>query len=1362
MNALTVYAAEVLDSGQIRFGTGAENSVNTNGNLQQPFYFDQSANQWYQLTFSNYPLDSAIGVGGDGTNEWNNTGTIVTNPVLTNQALDYSGFTKYNGDKGYGTIVSVGTFSIDGLELEYKTSYTLPQNSAFINITTQITNRSTVNATNLRMWVGTRDDYVGTLDRPTKNRGNLVNGVFTQLAATSEKGKALQIIGGNSGVLFFSPSTKANVVQQRCCQFENVINQDPATSAIDATNDGSYAFYVRMADLRPGQSESFTWHYAAGKTSELANIAKNVAQAAAITKIMVENNTIHFQAIDFVDINGITLAKIKIESLPTNGSLTLNGTEVTVNQEIISADFDNLIYTPNAGFFGQDRFSWQAFVGNAYINAPSSMDITVEEDTDNDGIGNNVDPDDDGDGVNDAQDVFPLDSTEWVDTDNDGIGNNADTDDDNDGVIDAQDAFPLDPNESVDTDKDGIGNNADPDDDGDSVNDAQDAFPFDPAESVDTDKDGIGNNTDPDDDNDGVNDAQDAFPLDPNETVDTDKDGIGNNADPDDDNDGVKDAQDAFPLDLAESIDTDKDGIGNNADADDDNDGMPDAWELENGLNPLDATDANKDLDQDGRSNLDEFLQNTNPKKDDVAPVVNVPANVSLNATTLFTKVDAQLLQTQGTVTASDAGNEACCAVTAVGMVEEGLMLRPGRHIITWKAQDAAGNIGSAEQIVDIYPTISFGKDATVSEGRDSRFKVVLNGDSPTYPVVVDYTVGGSADSEDHNLSSGSVIIESGVEVQVPFSILADQVKEAEELIELSFVGEQNWGVKNTHKTRIVETNVAPELTLIAKQNHQQVTSIAKDAGLVELALSILDDNSKHDIRWLLPEGVTADISETKQLLSFDPSQLKANMLSLSATVIDNGSPAQTAEINILLKVLATTPELAERDTDSDGLSDREEGLTDTDQDGIPDYLDNIDETHLLPERGLSTNAYIIEADAGVKLTLGQVSMSSAFDGAEVTPNDFKISKLTVDDVPNKGGYFDFIVSNLPEMGQSVNVVLPQREAIPSRAVYRKYVEGKGWFNFVEDTNNHLSSAKGEQGYCPAPGSDAFKPGLKEGDWCVQLTIKDGGPNDSDSKVNGTVKDPGGIGQPIMHEVEVTTNGSGSMGLGMVLLMGFMAGVRRFGRRITGLLALLGLSFGANAVEFNADNLYLQLGAGQGHSSVERSDIAAELTKISDTIKVTDFDDTSKSYWFELGYKIHPNWGIELGYVDLGNVSVSFTGQVDQLEVESYLDKVSLSHPDSASGASIGMSYFYPLMDKLVLSGRAGAFFWEGDYSTLLKIKEGAFSYQHQSQNGTDLYVGMGLDYLPAEHWAIGLALRSYRLDGYHTDVVALSVGFDF
>ena len=39
-----------------------------------------------------------------------------------------------------------------------------------------------------------------------------------------------------------------------------------------------------------------------------------------------------------------------------------------------------------------------------------------------------------------------------MDTDGDGVGNNADPDDDGDGYEDADDAFPLDPEESVDTD----------------------------------------------------------------------------------------------------------------------------------------------------------------------------------------------------------------------------------------------------------------------------------------------------------------------------------------------------------------------------------------------------------------------------------------------------------------------------------------------------------------------------------------------------------------------------------------------------------------------------------------------------------------------------------------------------------------------------------------------------------------------------------------------------------------------------------------------------------------------------------------------------------------------------------------------
>ena len=250
-----------------------------------------------------------------------------------------------------------------------------------------------------------------------------------------------------------------------------------------------------------------------------------------------------------------------------------NGIDVSVKENIV------MVYAPGVSDNDGDGVNENS---DAF---PLNLDESV--DTDGDGIGNNEDTDDDGDGYLDLVDDFPLDATENTDTDGDGTGDNADTDDDGDGVEDSDDAFPLDASESVDTDGDGVGNNADTDDDGDGVEDSADAFPLDAAENTDTDGDGTGNNADTDDDGDGIEDSADAFPLDATENTDTDGDGIGNNADTDDDGDGVEDSADAFPLDAAENTDTDGDGTGNNADTDDDGDGVEDSADAF----PLNASD---------------------------------------------------------------------------------------------------------------------------------------------------------------------------------------------------------------------------------------------------------------------------------------------------------------------------------------------------------------------------------------------------------------------------------------------------------------------------------------------------------------------------------------------------------------------------------------------------------------------------------------------------------------------------------------------------------------------------------------------------------------------------------------------------
>jgi hypothetical protein len=194
--------------------------------------------------------------------------------------------------------------------------------------------------------------------------------------------------------------------------------------------------------------------------------------------------------------------------------------------------------------------------------------------TDSDETGDKCDGDDDNDGVLDASDFFPLDSSESADTDSDGMGNNADTDDDGDSVLDVNDAFPQDASESMDTDGDGVGNNSD-------------WAPYDSTESADTDGDGVGNNAD-------------AFPIDASETSDMDGDGTGDNTDSDIDGDGVSNSNDPFPNQGQYKADSDADG-------------MPDAWENEYGLDPNDPSDATSDQDNDGVTALDEFLAGTIP-----------------------------------------------------------------------------------------------------------------------------------------------------------------------------------------------------------------------------------------------------------------------------------------------------------------------------------------------------------------------------------------------------------------------------------------------------------------------------------------------------------------------------------------------------------------------------------------------------------------------------------------------------------------------------------------------------------------------------------------------------------------------------
>ena len=103
--------------------------------------------------------------------------------------------------------------------------------------------------------------------------------------------------------------------------------------------------------------------------------------ASDVPKTGTEDLTLTFAAADFInkftDADGNQLAKIKITSLPANGTLKLSGVDVTAGQEIPeSAGWGNLTFVPTATFNGSTSFTWQGFDGTVF-SADASVNINI-------------------------------------------------------------------------------------------------------------------------------------------------------------------------------------------------------------------------------------------------------------------------------------------------------------------------------------------------------------------------------------------------------------------------------------------------------------------------------------------------------------------------------------------------------------------------------------------------------------------------------------------------------------------------------------------------------------------------------------------------------------------------------------------------------------------------------------------------------------------------------------------------------------------------------------------------------------------------------------------------------------------------
>ncbi len=466
-------------------------------------------------------------------------------------------------------------------------------------------------------------------------------------------------------------------------------------------------------------------------------------------------------------------------------------------------------------------------------------------------------------------------------------------------------------------------------------------------------------------------------------------------------------------------------------------------------------------------------------------------------------------------------------------------------------------------------PVANFGIDQTVAEGGSFTLQVVLDRPADT-AVVVPYTVSGSATNpDDHAIFDGSLTIAAGSDrASATFLVKSDAVSDDGETILFTMGGMTNavTGPRKLHTVTIRETNLAPAVTLVARQPGDPTRLVVTTLGEVRVDAVVDDSNpaDTHSYDWSLTDNALVDLSgsATDATFLFDPAGLTPGFYNLHVRVTDSGTPPLTTEGELLLEVVASAPTLGSGDSDGDGISDALESYDDSDGDGIPDYLDPDDQPQdQLPTATGMPGSYLMRTEPGLQLRLGDIAFAAGADGAQVEQSDIAAygddqggaGLNPQDSLPNVGGYFDFEIHGLPRPGASVSVVIPVLDPIPAGAVYRKYDPLSGWRDFVTDANNTIASAPGQPGRCPPPSDPAYGNGLTPGHHCIRLTIEDGGPNDNDGSANSVIEDPGTLAIAPEGAAEesgaLPRLGGGAIHWGVLVALAWLAGRARSARK---------------------------------------------------------------------------------------------------------------------------------------------------------------------------------------------------------------------
>ncbi|MEM8964820.1 MAG: Ig-like domain-containing protein [Bacteroidota bacterium] len=323
-------------------------------------YSDTEGSDLAKITISASPANGVLFIDADGDNEVDSGEELADNDEVTKVQLDANELKFLPVVNANGTNYADFDFTVnDGIDDAVVTN-TITFDVNAIDDAPQAT------------------DNTITIDEDTNYTFNTTD--FGYSDTESQPLDHIEITGlPTDGTLFLDADGDGEVDAGE----EVLLNQDiaaadltqltfqPASNANGSGSD-SFTFLVNDGTVYADAPNTVTFDITAvNDAPEVSNVSKSAAQDKSMAFADSDFSD------QFNDIDGNTLNKIQITSLPANGTLQLNGVEVALNDEIAVADLANLTFVPDNGFSGTTSFGWNGSDGTAYAAVPAQVTITV-------------------------------------------------------------------------------------------------------------------------------------------------------------------------------------------------------------------------------------------------------------------------------------------------------------------------------------------------------------------------------------------------------------------------------------------------------------------------------------------------------------------------------------------------------------------------------------------------------------------------------------------------------------------------------------------------------------------------------------------------------------------------------------------------------------------------------------------------------------------------------------------------------------------------------------------------------------------------------------------------------------------------